>query len=233
MKLINTKLNHSNVKILNTGMVLIHKFIASNLEVFTEYCANDKILLAGSAIFLSSKLNNTLFYINTICKVIEGIINQKNKQKNKKEIINENIRNLNLKNIKDKICEFEELLLISINFDLNVDLPYNFLKKIRNSLQVKNINNSSKIFEILCFHINDSYIFPVCLFFDPVTITLACIKIMKQNFNINLNINEIKDLSSFQIDFDEINQCADTLSLLYNNKSSGNTNDKTSNSSCN
>ena len=79
----------------------------------------------------------------------------------------------------------ETELLQSIGFDLNVDLPYIFVERMRPYFQ-QNYVKCDKLIEITYNFINDSFKLPVCLYYSPLKIALASIYLINYHFKIDL-----------------------------------------------
>ena len=57
----------------------------------------------------------------------------------------------------------------------------------------------------------------VSLFYTPNTISISCINIMKEKFNlVDINLNHIISLSEYKIDLNELNECYLILKKLFN-----------------
>ena len=112
LKFINAKIKYSNQVVLSTAMIYFHKFFLSSEYLFKDLTKEDKLLLCASLIFLSCKATNRLISLNTILTIVKEIFTKKN------------FSPFDINDIKEKICSFEQDIFISLDFDLNVDLPY-------------------------------------------------------------------------------------------------------------
>ena len=207
MSFINSKLKISNQIILSTSMVYFHKYYIKKLKnIIINLSLIDKLIICGSCIFIATKTTNHLIRISLIINVIKDIIIHK-------------LSNLNLDNesIKKMIFEKEFDILNSLEFCANVELPYKFVLRLKNYFE-ENINISSDILiKSCCQYINDSFFFPVSLFYTPNTISISCINIMKEKFNlVDINLNHIISLSEYKIDLNELNECYLILKKLFN-----------------
>ncbi len=207
MSFINSKLKVSNQIILSTSMVYFHKYYIKKLKnIIINLSLIDKLIICGSCIFIATKITNNLIRISLIINIIKDIIINK-------------LSNLNLDNetIKKMIFEKEFDILNSLEFCSNVELPYKFVLRLKNYFE-ENINISSDILiKSCCQYINDSFFFPVSLFYTPNTISISCINIMKEKFNlVDINLNHIISLSEYKIDLNELNECYLILKKLFN-----------------
>ena len=203
MSFINSKLKVSNQIILSTSMVYFHKYYIKKLKnIIINLSLIDKLIICGSCIFIATKTTNNLIRISLIINIIKDIIINK-------------LSNLNLDNesIKKMIFEKEFDILNSLEFCANVELPYKFVFKLKNYFE-KTINVSSEIIiKSCCQYINDSFFFPVSLYYTPNTISISCINIMKEKFNlVDINLNHIISLSEYKIDLN----CYLILKKLFN-----------------
>ena len=206
MTFMNSKLKVSNQRILSTSMVYFHKYYIKKLKnIIIHLSLIDKLIICGSCIFIATKTTNNLISSSLIINIIKDIVVNK-------------LSNLNLDNesIKNMIFEKEFDILNSLEFCANVDLPYKFVLRLKNYFE-KNTNISSEILiKSCCQYINDSFFFPVSLYYTPNTISISCINIMKEKFNLDdINLNDIISLSEYKIDSNELNECYLILEKLF------------------
>lgn len=161
---------------ISTAMVYFHKYFTSlQIEGSGKELKedSDKYSLAIACVLVSSKTCDQLIPIKklTDCAYVE-------------------LFNLKLPNIKeildlDKIFKFEFFILQSFNFDLTVDLPYKYLMSMKPYFN-EYLQNSVKLYQVCYFYINDSFKLPICLFYNPLYIALACVYLIFINFKVNL-----------------------------------------------
>ena len=61
----------------------------------------------------------------------------------------------------------------------------------------------------------DSFILPLSLYYTPNVITISCIKILRERYNLQfINIKELISLSDYTIDEEDIDQCASFIRKL-------------------
>jgi hypothetical protein len=200
MTFINSKLKNSNSIaqiILSTSMIYFHKYYNQNLIILSNLTPIDKLIIAGSCIFLATKSTNHLLRVSNIVIIINDIIKIK-------------FPNLKYDNelIKNMIFEKEFEILKSMEFCANIELPYKFIIKLKTYFE-KNINISCNILiGNVCQCINNSFFFPMSLYYTPNTIAISCVKIIKEKFNlVDININNVISLSEYKIDLNELNEC--------------------------
>jgi hypothetical protein len=78
------------------------------------------------------------------------------------------------------LYEFE--ILEMFGFNVNITLAYKYLHLVKPYLD----GLHRKLFQLCYFYINDSYKLPICLYFEPHVIALACIYLFYMNFKIEL-----------------------------------------------
>ena len=167
-----------------------------------------------ASFFISTKVSNTLIQIDFILDNI---------YKNNIIEINENNEKLKM---KDMILKYESDILFSINFNLEHDLPYNYIKNLWGDLSNKileyinnnknkqnnNININNKLLnngddsnilkyikENIAEIINYSFLFPLFLFYSSSIIGLSCLVIAFKK--LNLSIDDIEVCSSLIDEF--------------------------------
>jgi len=127
------------------------------------------------------------------------------KEPNKKIEINE---------IANKIKEIEMEILISIGFNIYTDFPFPFFNKIKTFLS-NSIINLDNFITLLNYFIKDSFILPLSLYYTPNVITISCLVILKQKYNLkNINLKEFISLSEYNLDEGEIKECASLIQKL-------------------
>ena len=205
MTFINSKIKNSKQIILSTSMIYFHKYHIQNLINYKNLTPLDKLIISGSCIFLATKSTNYLIRVSVIVNIIMDIL--KNKLPN---------INYESEKIKEMIFEKEFEILKSMEFCLNVELPYKFILKLKNYFE-NNTNISSEILiKSCCQYINDLIFFPISLYYIPNIIAISCVKLMKEKFNIiDINLNDVISLSEYKIDLNELNECFLIIQKLF------------------
>ena len=159
--------------------------------------------------------------------------------------INDNSEKITIKNM---ILNYENDILFTINFDLENELPYNFIKNIWGDLSNKiieyininqynqnNINNNINnnilnneenaallkiIKENILEIINYSFLFPFFLYYNSTDIALSCLNIAFKKLNIKLNIIDIiSDHKEMEIiSIDNIEVCSSLIDKIILSK---------------
>ena len=216
-------LKFKRTSIISNSLILYHKYyiynLFTNLQLFNKL--NDRKDLSCISIvcfFISIKASNYLMKIDSILDICykNNILEANNED--------EKIR------IKNMVLNYESDILFSLNFNVEHELPYNYIKKIwgdtstkileyikkDNINSINNINLSSgddssklklikeKIADIL----NYSFLFPFFLYYTPIIIALSCLNIALKHFKIKLNIIDIisnhKEMESISMDDIEV-----------------------------
>ena len=205
MSFINSKIKISNQVILSLSMIYFHKYYNQTLIDLMNLSPIEKLIICGSCIFIATKTSNHLIRVSMIVNIIMDIINKK-------------IPEFKIESdlIKEKIFQKEFEILQSIGFSSNFELPYKFVLRLKNYFE-KNTNISSEILiKSCCQYISDSFLLPVSLYYTPNTISISCINIMKEKFNLDdINLNDIISLSEYKIDLNELNECYLIINKLY------------------
>ena len=207
MKYINSKIKYSNQIVLSTAMIYFHKYFLSNESLINELNIEDKLLLCSSLIFLSCKAINRLISINSILAIVNEILINKNK--NKKNYAD-------LEFLKEKIFTYEQDILCSLDFDLNVDLPYKMLPKLKQFFEGEKIQlNTKKLVELCCYYMNDTFILPLSLYYLPDAIAISCVSLLSHKFKFNIDIDKLIELSSYPIHKEDIIHIEQLISKIY------------------
>jgi hypothetical protein len=144
--------------------------------------------------------------------------------------------------IKNMILNYESDILFSLNFNVEHELPYNFIKKIWGDASSKileniKIDNKNKINnnilnsgddsnklklikEKIADILNYSFLFPFFLYYSSITIALSCLNIALKHFKIKLNIIDIisnhKEMES--ISMGDIEVCSSLIDEMILSK---------------
>jgi hypothetical protein len=159
-------------------MVIFHRYF-----IFKTYFENDldKYLTCTACILLSSKACNQLCPLEDLVKYFLKLYI---KQFNIKITIDDKL----IFETSEKICSIEFYILQTIDFDLNVELPYKYIQQMgsyyRDSLK------NPKLIIITTNFISDSFKLPLCLYYDPLYIALACLYLASFYFKVRLLDNK-------------------------------------------
>ena len=122
------------------------------------------------------------------------------------------------KNLEEKIKLKELDILNIIGFDINIDLPYIYVEKMKPYF-LQYIPQGSKHLEIIYNFVNDSFKVPVILYYSPLKIALACIYLVHHHFKVDLIElkNKIKwyQIIDKDIELQEIKDIALIINGIY------------------
>lgn len=115
-----------------------------------------------------------------------------------------------------KLREME--ILTRLGFDLNLDLPYIYVEKMKPYI-VQYIPKSDKFIGIINNFINDSFKLPVCLFHSPLKIALSAVYLLSVHFNIEL-VSTKEGIKWYQLidpetSLEEVVEIAELINLIY------------------
>ena len=190
--------------ILIATQIIFHKYRICSNFVLKEYSSEELYIIFGACIFIAQRAVNILkIKIDNISFFIKQLINKKN------PTINVDINDLN-----KKIIQKEYDILISIGFNIEIDSPFLFFNKLKNFISKSELNSANFI-TLLNYIINDSFILPLSLYYTPNIITISCVQILREKYNLKfINIKELISLSEYQITNEEIDQCAYLIGKL-------------------
>lgn len=190
-------------RILISSMIYYYKYILFNNISHSDLSSLDKLVLFCSSIFLSFKEANKLIHINILSTKFQPFF------KKFKIFEIEEIRNL--------IIQKEFDILMSIEFNINIDSPYGLLNYIKLYLTKLQKGNEAivRIINYINLNLNDSILFPLCLYYTPKEILFSCILLVKKEYKLDfININDLIKLNKCQIEIDNINKCALYISKI-------------------
>ena len=77
--------------------------------------------------------------------------------------------------------------------------------------------HSNYFITLLYYIVKDSFILPLSLYYTPNVITISCIKVFRERFNIKfIDINDIISMNDYKINEEDIDQCVSLIQKLEN-----------------
>lgn len=188
-------------------MVFFHKYFLFKRkfpDIFTKY------LSCFTCLFLSLKVCDCLMPLDNLISIFLKLL-FKIQNINPVEIYEKIV-----KETKERVFQIEFEILDLIGFDLNIDMPYIYLQKM--SYYFKNCVKAEKLTFCTTSFLNDSFKLPLCLFYDPLVILLACVYLCEFYFNVKLL--DHKGVKWYQIvnknvDFDIVKEIFVKLKFNY------------------
>lgn len=209
-KILNVQKSTQNLlfqKILISSMIYFHKYILFTNITYSDLSSLDRLIIYCSCIFLAFKGANKLIHINFFAEKFQPFFNK--------------IKKYEIEEIKDLIIKKEFDILLSIEFNVDIDWPYNILNTLKIYLKKIGKGNESiaRVINYVNLNINDSILFPLCLYYTPNEIVFSCILLAKERYKLDyININDLIKLNQYQIDNDNINECTLYISKIIKYK---------------
>ena len=191
-----TKPNEQN-NIFIAAQIIFHKYrICSNFS-FNKYSSEELYIILGACLFIGQRAINILkIKIDNISSFLKQLINKKNPT-----------YNIDINDLNKKLIEKEYDILTSIGFNIEIDSPYFFFNKLKNYISKSELNSPNFI-TLLNYIIKDSFILPLSLYYTSNVITISCVKILREKYNLKfINIKELMSLSDYPVDDEEVQQC--------------------------
>ena len=201
-KILKTKNNYPKKifrRVLFSSLIIFNKFILANNITFFNLSFTEKLTIYLACIFLSFKIINKLIPVQKLSSEFQRLFNDKNKIKYAIEDINKLITNK----------EFE--ILFYIQFQINIDWPYDYLNLIENYLGQIGIGNEiiKVIINFVILKINEIILFPLYLYYNPFELIISSLNIIKEEFKLNyIDINEFIKINKLDIDKENISKCS-------------------------
>ena len=209
-KILNVQKSTQNLlfqKILISSMIYFHKYILFTNITYSDLSSLDRLIIYCSCIFLAFKGANKLIHINIFAEKFQPFFNK--------------IKKYEIEEIKDLIIKKEFDILLSIEFNVDIDWPYNILNTLKIYLKKIGKGNESiaRVINYVNLNINDSILFPLCLYYTPNEIVFSCILLAKERYKLDyININDFIKLNKYQTDNDNINECTLYISKIIKYK---------------
>ena len=206
-KILNSSSKNLSRRILLASMIYYHKYIITNNISFSDLSSLDKLVLFSSCIFLAFKVENKLIDIKVISNKFQNLFNK--------------FKHFEIEEIKELIIKQEFEILLSIEFNISIDWPYELNNLLVNYLKKMEISNETitKIINYVNLNINDSILFPLCLYYTPNEIAFSCILLAKEKYKFDfINITDFIKLSQYQVDNEQIKECSRYISKIIQYK---------------
>ena len=190
-------------RIIFSSLIYFYKYVLTNNITFLNLSLTEKLSLYSACIFLSFKTINKLVDIEKLSSSFQNLFNKDKKIK------------YEIEDIKELITKKEFEILFSIQFQINIDWPYDYFNLIKNYLSQIGIGNDSikTVINFVNIKINEIILFPLYLYFTPIEILISTLNLIKEENKFNyININDFIKINSLDIDKDNLGEC----SLLIN-----------------
>ena len=188
---------------ISSGMIYFHKHSLLKETLSHE----DKVdITIIAALFVASKTCNALISLQ---RLIQAYITLKGKG---------SLGSTELDELKESIIKTEFDILNSIGFDLNVDLPYIYIEKMKP--YITDCLKNDKLMKIIYNFLNDSFKLPLILYYAPIKIALSALYLVGVHFKVDLiNTKEGKKwytiLSTDDETIDEIIEISNMINQIY------------------
>ena len=211
-------------RILISCMIYYQKYIIFKNITNSDLSNLDKLIIYCACIFLALKEANKLLNIDFLSTKFQPYFNK--------------FKSFDVKEIKDLLIQKEFEILVSIEFDISTEWPYQIINLLKTYLK-----NLGKIDETIIYiiksvnlNINDSFLFPLCLYYTSNEIVFSCILLAQKQYKLDyININDLIKLNKSEIDSDNIKECSLYISKIIRFKDTliANSNINTNNTSIN
>ena len=189
--------NSEKQKILTSSMIYYQKYaLFINIEQL-DLSPQDKLVIYCACIFIALKEANILISIQKLATIFQAYFNK--------------LKPFGIDEIKDLIIQKEFEILYVMEFNMDLDYPYDILYLLKKYLQNKGKGKDAIIHIIkhINYIINDSILFPLCLYYTPNEIVFSCILLAQEKYKLDfININELIKLTKTNIDNENINDCS-------------------------
>ena len=186
-------------RILYSSLIFFHKYILSTEIPFCNLSFEEKLTIYCACIFLSFKVINKLIPLKTISSEFKSLFNEQKKIRYEIEDINRLITKKELE------------ILISIQFQGNIDFIYDYFVPIKKYLIQIEIKNEiiKNIINFVNIKLNEIIIFPLYLYFTPFELLISILTLIQNEFKLSyININDFIRMNNLDIDKNNIAECS-------------------------
>lgn len=177
------------------AMIIIHKFTLRKREFNSK---EDTEICGLAALFLATKLCNFLVSVSSL--QIAYLAKRGSSESG-----------------VEKILDYELSILSEIGFDINIDLPYSYVERMKPYFE--DPRKQDRYIKIVYNFLNDSFKLPLCLYYSPITVSMAAFYLLGTHFKVVLiDTKDNKKWYNFvsdQTSFEEIVEVAKLLNSMY------------------
>ena len=186
-------------RILYSSLIFFHKYNLYTEIPFCNLSFEEKLTIYCACIFLSFKVINKLIPLKTISSEFKSLFNEQKKIRYEIEDINRLITKKELE------------ILISIQFQGNIDFIYDYFVPIKKYLIQIEIKNEiiKNIINFVNIKLNEIIIFPLYLYFTPFELLISILTLIQNEFKLSyININDFIRMNNLDIDKNNIAECS-------------------------
>lgn len=188
----------------------------SRAHSFSEF---DRHLIAAVCYFISCKSEDMPIELKTLIIMYHEL---RNKAKNQPPC---ELTEMKAKSYKEEILKAEMAILQDLNFELQVELPYQYIEEYQHIFERLDIFDGSKkadcISKIITFsslYCHDSFMCPVSLYFHPLVVACCCVKMSLQY--VKINIPDMNGIPWYKwicgkVEINEIEKVRATMNKIY------------------
>ena len=183
----------------STAMVFFHKFYLVNIHNFNSFSPIELIAISASCILIASKFTYNLIHLDTIISKICELKTSVDKSQ-----------------LKNKILQFEFSVLSSCGFDFSIELPYKWIKRLKNKI-TQNLN-TNQFATLWMYILNDTFTLPLCLRFTSATIAMASFVIAIEKIKLSIDVLNVIEENKIEVSISEMKQCVYLINKYIYNK---------------
>ena len=182
-------------------MIFFHKYALLKTNFKDEKEAE---IAAVACFFVATKVCNVLVSLSKLIPAYFTLKGKANTDQSSKE------------EFKNSVIEAEFEILSQIGFDLNIDLPYIYIEKMKPYLN-QHLKDLEK--KVIFNFLNDSFKLPMILYYSPIKIALTAIYLLKFHFKVDLP--DTKDGEKWYhyldstIELEELSEIASLWNKMY------------------
>ncbi|KAL0856806.1 hypothetical protein Bca101_061960 [Brassica carinata] len=187
-----------------TAMVFCHRFFLRQ-----SHAKNDRWTIAALCLFISAKIESTRLSLKTLIIASNEILHEKVIAAEQKQEVFEQYKELYLSG--------EKLVLTTLNFDLNVDLPYDILIKAMQKY-ILDESTQAEFPSVAWKFVQDSLWTTLWLQYQPRQIAGGAFFLTAKHIKMDVQSNGARWCQEFGITPDQINDIRRQMSELYHEK---------------
>ena len=196
---INISVKYNKQLITSTALMVYGKYyVIQHINTLKRQLSNEEVVYyACACFFIATKITNYLCSVDTVIKAVG--VGERNKQHVKKEVL-----------------RLEMEILIKINFEVNFDMAYNYVKVIKDGIY--GVDMDMECVRTWVYYINDSFLIPLYVRYSAFVIALACLQMVMVHFNKEFDVKEVVCKGEWDtlVDVEEVEECVGIIKeLIY------------------
>lgn len=186
IKQININIKYNVQLITSTALILYGKYYLQKINsISTHFTSEETAYDACASFLIATKITNYLCSLDTILRAV-------------------NVTERSHKNMRKEVLRREMQILIANDFDINFDMPYNYIKVIKEKVH---FHMERDFIKMWVFYMNDSFLVPLYVRYHSLVIAFACLEMVVKKMQMEVSVKEVIRKGEWDIEEEDVEEC--------------------------